>query len=372
MVERIRPVAPSSRPSVSVVIPCYEYGHFLADSVGSALSQDGVDVDVLIIDNASSDDSPDVARSLALSDSRVECILRTTNQGHIASFNEGLSRVNGDYVVLLCADDMLAPGSLRRSTALLDARPDVAFVYGHAPRFVDEVPTAKTEVRSWSVWSGPEWIGHICRHGHSVVTSPEVVMRGSVMGELRYDTANGHAADFKLWLDAARRGGVGRINGPDQAFYRVHGANLHLSVYGGWLTDLRARARAFEAFFSEEPGDCQEIVPFEGVGRGLAGVARIQETWRRTLASEALDEACRSYDRGRVVPSDVKDLEEFALSTYPAAPQLPQWRRLARRKSVGERFAQYVPMFFAGAVRRRLNEEIAHRRWVRTGTYESD
>ncbi|MFC7448774.1 glycosyltransferase family 2 protein [Rhodococcus daqingensis] len=369
MVARIRPVTSPTRPSVSVVIPCYEYGHFLPDAVESALSQTGVDVDVLIIDNASSDNSPEVAKSLAASDSQVKCILRESNQGHIASFNEGLSRASGDYVVLLCADDMLAPGSLRRSTALLDARPEVAFAYGHAPSFVGRVPAARTEVRSWSVWSGPEWIDHICHQGHSVVTSPEVVMRGSVMSGLRYDTTNGHAADLKLWLDAARCGSVGRVNGPDQAYYRVHGANLHLNEYGGWLIDLRARARAFEAF-SEELGNEQEIEPFEGVERG-AGMARMRETWRRALAEEALDEACRSYDRGRVVPSDVRDLEEFAISTYPAARQLPQWRGLARRKAVGERLSRFVPIFFVSAIRRRLGEEVAHRRWVRTGLYES-
>jgi glycosyltransferase involved in cell wall biosynthesis len=59
--------------SVSVVIPCYNYGHFLEEAVGSALTgQDGVDVRVLIIDDASPDDSVQQARRIAAADPRVE------------------------------------------------------------------------------------------------------------------------------------------------------------------------------------------------------------------------------------------------------------------------------------------------------------
>jgi hypothetical protein len=358
VVDRVSPVAPRTRPSVSVVIPNYNYGHYLGDAATSALSQD-VDVNVIIIDNASTDNSPYVATYLAKADSRVKCILRTSNQGHLANFNEGLSYATGEYVVLLCADDLLTPGSLRRSTALLDSRRDVVFAYGHAPAFADKAPAARTAVRSWSIWSGPEWAGQICRNGHSVTTSPEVIMRTSVMSNLRYDATNGHAADFKVCLDATRYGAVGRIDGPDQGFYRVHRSSLHLNEYGGWLTDLRARAQAFEDFFAAERDE-----PWVTDGQAM------RDVWRRTLAKEALDQACRTYDRGRVVPADIHNLEEFALSIYPAARELPEWRGLGRRKKVGEKYAQYMPVFFAAAIRRRLGEEIARRRWLRTGVWE--
>ena len=61
--------------SVSVVVPCYKYGHYLEESVGSALhGNDGVDVRVLIIDDASPDDSADRARELAAADPRVQVL----------------------------------------------------------------------------------------------------------------------------------------------------------------------------------------------------------------------------------------------------------------------------------------------------------
>jgi hypothetical protein len=356
MVERIRPVAPPTRPSVSVVIPNYNYAHYLRDAARSALSQKDVDIEVIIIDNASTDSSPDVTASLAEADSRVKYVFRTTNQGPIANFNEGLSHARGEYVVLLCADDLLAPGSLRRSTALLDSRPDVAFAYGNAPHFVDKAPSARTGVRSWTIWSGPEWASRICRHGHSVIASPEAVMRRSVMRNLSYDTTIGGLADFKVWLFATRYGAVGRINGSDQGFFRVHGSNMHLNEFGGRLTDIRGRARALEDFFSEAHTDIS-----------VAGMDGMDELWRRTLAREALNGACQSYDRGRVAPAEVRELEQFAISIYSDARELPEWRGLRRRKRVGASYAQYSPVFFATAVRRRLSEEIARRRFVREG-----
>ena len=70
--------------SVSVVMPCYRYGHFLDEAVRSVLDdQPGVDVRLLIIDDASPDDSADVARRIAAADPRVEVLVHETNKGHV-------------------------------------------------------------------------------------------------------------------------------------------------------------------------------------------------------------------------------------------------------------------------------------------------
>lgn len=353
MTAQVRHTTSRSLPSVSVVIPNYNYAHYLREAVESALSQADVNVEVVIVDNASTDGSAEIAALLSEADSRVRSVLRETNQGQVANFNEALSYARGDYVVLLCADDLLAPGSLARGTALLDARPDVAFVYGHAPHFSGRVPEARVNVRSWSVWSGAEWLSRICRHGHSVIASPEVIMRRSVVENLEYEPIAGGLDDFKLWLDATRYGAVGRINGADQGFYRVHNTNQHLSE-DDFLTRLQGRARAFESFFA---GGCAD--------RSAEGERAIDEIWRRTLAKQALDGACRSYDGGRVVQAEIRGLEGFAQSTYVGARDLPEWHGLRRRQRMGAACARYFPPFLATAARRRLREEVARRRWIR-------
>src|SRR5215469_7636842 len=170
--------------SVSMVIPCYNYGHFLEEAVSSVLDdQEGVDVRVLIIDDASPDDSAEVARKIAARDPRVDVIVHQANKGNIATFNEGLLEwADGDYCMLLSADDRLTPGALRRARDLLDAHPGVGFVHGRSLWVMDgaPLPTARMKVRGWSIWPGQWWLERRFREASNNITAPEVVVRTSL------------------------------------------------------------------------------------------------------------------------------------------------------------------------------------------------
>ncbi|PYI68364.1 glycosyltransferase family 2 protein [Arthrobacter livingstonensis] len=247
----VRPQSATSKALISVVIPCYNYGHFLPDAVAGVLAQPGVDVEIIIVDDASPDGSVQIARELEAADSRITVVAHEANQGHIATYNDGLKRVLGDYVVLLSADDILAPGSLGRSAALMQAHPEVGLVYGYAPSFESHAPVARTRVRSWTIWEGEEWVQRICTRGTNLIVNPEAMIRRDVMDHLvGYDAEHPHAADMLLWMQAAMFGSVGRVNGPDQAFYRVHGNNMHMTDFKGIVADFQGRSGVFEAFFS--------------------------------------------------------------------------------------------------------------------------
>lgn len=360
-----------SRPRVSVVIPSYNYGRFLRDCIESVLAQTGVELDVLVVDNASDDDSPAIASALAAADPRVSVVLHETNLGHIASFNEGLWAVSGEYVVLLCADDMLPPGSLARAAALLEAQPSVGFVYGRPVEFCHAPPSSPPlAVKSWTVWSGRQWLDLRCRSGVCCIRHPEVMMRASVLrsvGGFRPELP--HTGDFELWMRLSAVSDVGRVNGPDQGWYRIHPQSLRQNIDGGCLTDLRQRRDAF-------------AWAFEGRGGLVPDAVLLQESARRALAAEALDQACRAYDRGRPdrwapwgrrghgdgcagVPVD--ELVGFALEAWPDAEDLPQWRRFSRRRRLSLRHAQLVPPFVFSNAIRRASEELRARRWRRSG-----
>src|SRR5437868_6552354 len=111
--------------SVSVFVPCYKYAHYLRACVTSILTQPDVDVRVLILDDCSPDNTPEVARQLVREDSRVEYRRHPTNRGHIETYNEGIEWTSGDYCLLLSADDMLAPGALARAARVMDDHPEV-------------------------------------------------------------------------------------------------------------------------------------------------------------------------------------------------------------------------------------------------------
>jgi glycosyltransferase involved in cell wall biosynthesis len=172
------PSSPQKRPSVTVVVPAYNYGRFLCDCARSVLTQRDVDVELLIIDDCSTDNTPSVTAELAASDARVSVIRHEPNHGQIPSVNEGFERVETEYVVKLDADDMLAPGSLARATSLLEAHPRLGFVYGRPHHFSGRAPPpTDSPTRSWTIWSGREWVARRCRNGNNVISQPEVVMR---------------------------------------------------------------------------------------------------------------------------------------------------------------------------------------------------
>lgn len=140
---KFRPASrlPAGRtPLVSVVVPCYNYGRFLPQCIGSLLAQSDVAVEVLIIDDASRDNSAELAKDLAARDPRVSVIVHDRNHGHIATYNEGLAHARGEYSVLLSADDMLPAGSLARAVALMESEASVGLVYGSPFNFSESDP----------------------------------------------------------------------------------------------------------------------------------------------------------------------------------------------------------------------------------------
>src|SRR5262249_39898770 len=158
----------------------------------------------------------------------IRVIDRTENRGLVATVNEGLAAIDGDYVVKLDADDLLSPGALARATDLLVAHPEVGFVFGRPLHFADEVPAGPGGGRpTWTIWSGHDWLASRCRSGYNTISNPEVVARTSVVRQ----TAGRNPTlpstdDFEMWLQLATRSDVGRVNGPAQAYYRVHGDSM--------------------------------------------------------------------------------------------------------------------------------------------------
>jgi glycosyltransferase involved in cell wall biosynthesis len=343
--------------SVSVVVPCYQYGHFLPDCLRSVLAdQAGVDVRVLVIDDASPDDSADVAHAIAAQDSRVEVVVHAENRGHIATYNEGLLEwADGDYCVLLSADDLLAPGALSRATALLDAHPSVGFVYGRPQHFFhgDPLPRARSTVRGWSVWNGQWWLDRRFRDAHGCITSPEVVARTALQKRVGgYDPALPHAGDIEMWMRLAAHADVGYVRGPDQAYYRMHRSNMHTTR--AFLDDLVERRKAYRSVLDR----CRGLLP---------DAQRLANVVDRRLARDALRRAFRAYDRGRVSEVPIDELVRFAAECWPAYQRLPEYRALAIRRRVGPRIMPYLQPLAVSAVGHKVRERLWWESWKRRG-----
>lgn len=311
--------------SVGVIIPCYNYGRFLKDCVLSVLSQEGVELRVLIIDDASTDSSIRIASDLAAADSRIELRHHSTNQGHIDTYNEGLDWADGTYTVVLDSDDILTQGALRRSCDLLDAHPGVGFVYGRVRSFYDDrLPLCLSQRPPASrIWLGSEWFKLRCELAQNCVLQPSVVLRTSMLKRVgRFRRELPHTADMEMWFRLSLCGDVGYIGGSYQALYRVHSAALHRSEFGTDLADLAQVVLAFESLFRDYKNRISNYVDLEAIAR-------------RNLARRALDAACRLYDSGATNLAQVSGLQNLALDTYTDAPQLGEWKSLRWRQAIG-------------------------------------
>ena len=334
-------VLPSSPPSVGVVVPCYNYARYLSHNLNALLRQSDVDLDVVVVDDASSDSSHQVARAFADRDGRVRVICHARNRGHIASYNEGLELVRGDFVVLVSADDVLTPGSLARSARALAAHPSAGLAYGSAIQLhgdgEPEVHPIGARHRA-ALIHGEAWLARRCRRMTNTIFSPEAMLRRSVYEQIGpYDARLPHTGDFALWLAASALSDVIQISAP-AAFYRTHDSNMH--DHTEQLHDARTHAMVFDL---EQRKTTVEIT-FANPALP-ASVLRFRETALRRLAEEAFELACRAYTWGFVDTWPVDEIIAFGLSCRPDPRRSPAWQRYSIRRRAGVTRARRHPVF---------------------------
>jgi hypothetical protein len=356
--ERIRVRAREHRgdvPTVTVVISCFNYARYLRQAVQSAVSQDGVAVDVIIVDDASTDDSLHVARKLSSYYEAVQVLAHTTNQGVVETFNDGAKAARGEFLVRLDADDLLTPGSLRRSVAVARAYPSVGLVYGHPLHFSgDEVPSSRSKAVSWTIWAGRSWLLDRCRSGINVITSPEALVRRSILEEIGYQAPLKHTHDMELWFRIAAFADVAYIHGADQAWHREHNGSLSAREVDV-LVDLQERRDAFDVLFSGPAG-------------GISEAPILRQAATRALVGEALSTARHERDRGSRDSRLHSSCLDLAIQLDPGVARGPLWRTLTKTNRSNS--AQWLrPMGLARRVGGRLTSQVRWNRWHRNGVY---
>lgn len=314
--------------TVDVIVPCYRYGRYLRECVRSALAQTGVDVRVLIIDDHSPDETPDVGLELVREDARVDYRRHSQNRGHIATYNEGIDWAQGDYLLLLSADDYLVPGALGRATTAMDSDPNIGFAFGKC-----------IEKLASGVLVAPSTPAHDRRHGtysmsgadfinvagpRNIVPTPTAVVRTTLQKEVGGYLADlPHTGDMEMWLRLAAYADVAVINS-FQAVYRRHETNMSLQYANRntCVPDFMHRRDALETFFRS----------------GGSRVPHAQDLHRQLLHSlgrEAISSASSAFNDGNM--SDCAELLQFALNLSPKLRRSLPWQKLRLKQIAGRR-----------------------------------
>lgn len=210
-------------PRVTVSIPTYNRSGMLREALGSVLSQSLDDVEVIVSDNASTDDTPAVVAGM--NDPRIRYIRHEEQIARHENFSLCLRIGTAPYVTMLCDDDLMLPENLERKAQVLDDRPDVGLVdsafhvvgpHGELLRRSVNFGVAEAD----QVYASNEFVirsfAKTCR-----ITTFSVIRR-SIIGRDRFEEEDGPFCDFGLFLRLGRRANVGFIAEP-LALLRFHG-----------------------------------------------------------------------------------------------------------------------------------------------------
>jgi len=212
-IERVRDrTTPHDGPLVSVIVPTFNYGAHIGQTLERLGSQSFPNWECFVVDDGSTDDSAEVVGVYAARDSRINYI-RQTNRRQAAARNAGLAASSGQYVQFLDADDLIEPGKLEHQVAYLEAHHEVDIVYGGVRYF----RTSHTDERLHSMdeenlpWmpqvsgDGLEILRALVRANIMVVNSP-LVRRSLVERVGPFDASLPPAEDWDYWLRCAIAG----------------------------------------------------------------------------------------------------------------------------------------------------------------------
>jgi hypothetical protein len=323
--------------SVDIVIPCCNYAHFLPQCVQSVLNQGVEDVRIIIIDNASTDNSVEVARTLAETDGRIEVICHQANLGSHASFNEGIDLARADYFMILCADDLLTSGALRHGIALLDRFHEVSVVLGRhiAPWVGNGTPALPEHSTGWSLTVGDRLIEMCCRKMKFNLPAHAMLVRTSAQKAVgHYRPSVPLLDDLEMALRLARHGSVAELSAP-LAITREHTTNISQVMWQDALRRLQEYETVWDSFFGHEGGT-------------MPNSKKLHRMVRRHLAAAAYWSAASHLVRGKHAASF--ELFKFGRRLDPISMLLPPIGHLFRTEDTFKR-ARRVISEVLGSVR---------------------
>jgi glycosyltransferase involved in cell wall biosynthesis len=194
-------------PLVSIVIPCFNYGRFLGEAIESALGQTHQPVQVVVVDDGSSDDTVAVAQRYPVK------LISQRNAGLSCASNVGIRASAGELVVRLDADDRLAPTYVEETLDALLREPPVEFAY--------------TEMQYFGAASGTYPVEEF---DPETLTERNYVHASALMRRSAFDAVGGYrenmttlrVQDWDLWLSFVERGFQGRLVRKPLLEYRKH------------------------------------------------------------------------------------------------------------------------------------------------------
>jgi len=269
------------QPLVSAIIPNYNYERFIADAIESALKQTYPYVEVIVVDDGSTDMSQTVTKNY---EQRIRSI-RQENKGVAAARNRGVEESRGELLAFLDADDLWLPTKLERQVQLFLADDELGLVHCGVEEMTDAGERIRLVLKGMEGWVARELLllrQAVILGGGSGLMVPRRVF-DAVGG---FDQRLSTSADWDLFYRVAAKRKVGFVPEP-LVRYRLHDSNMHSNVQA-MAHDMLL---GFEKAFSDDTAELRQVrrVCYGNLHMMLAG-----SFFRARLQTDFLQHALKS------------------------------------------------------------------------------
>lgn len=249
----------TSKPLVSILIPVFNRRDILAETLDSALAQSYENFEVVVVDNCSTDGTWELLETYARKDSRTRIYKNEENIGPVRNWKRCIDLAKGDYGKILWSDDLIAPGFLEKTVALMEGNPDVGFVFTGTEIFFDGESRIKRAffIGDGGVYPTEDFIEGLLLGGPYPVSPGCALFRMTDLRKnLLVDVPNNVGSDFAMHAigndmliflltarDYTRFGFVAET----LSFFRAHAGSISISAVRGKIPLHYDLAKAFFA-----------------------------------------------------------------------------------------------------------------------------
>lgn len=229
-------------PKLSVVMSVYNAEHYLSAAMESVLTQSYTDFEFVIIDDGSTDKSPEILQEYAAKDDRIR-IITQKNTGLTVALCTGCDIARGEYIARMDADDYSLPSRFEKQVALLDANPDLVAATGDVEHFTDDgtvLTIVKLDQEPKLIRFYNCFVNYIGGHG-------QVMFRRDVYDKVGgYDPTFRMSQDYDLWAKLLTQGDFGIVPETIYRFRTGHDSISKLSKNEQAHHSQRTCRRLFE------------------------------------------------------------------------------------------------------------------------------
>ena len=261
-------------PRITIAIPNYNSAAFITESIGSVLRQTRGDFELLVIDDASTDDSANIVQSF--SDPRIRFYQNTARLGLVGNWNACLERARGEYVCIFHDDDVMLPEMLERSVGVLEQHPNAGYVFSAIER-IDALGNqiyAYRPPENDRICEGATFFREpVC--GNPISASSVVTRRAAYAHVGKFDARLDYTPDWEMWMRLALQYDVAYI-AETLTYRREHEQATSTHYYAAAGRDVGEEIKALQIVFDSLPPEYAALRLYQSKGREAIAARALQ------------------------------------------------------------------------------------------------